>query len=133
MLGYRQVVLLVALAAPLLVAASSGSAPPPTVAVPEPSELALQWYRTGLVVWIAGIVWGIAAPGLIFATGLSARLRDAARRIGSRFFFTVASYGLLFGVVAFALLNNATVFVPIRRNTAEPLARSSTRLPGVIS
>jgi Zn-dependent protease with chaperone function len=125
MLGYRQAVLLVALAAPLLVAASSGSAPPPTVAVPEPSELALQWYRTGLVVWIAGIVWGIAAPGLIFATGLSARLRDAARRIGSRFFFTVASYGLLFGVVAFALDLPLSVYVSFLRPHAYGLSNQS--------
>ncbi len=103
MSGYRRSVVLVALAAALLAAAAAGGATPPPVAVPEPSELALRWYRTGLVVWAVTIVWGVAAPALVFASGLSARLRDAARRIGRRFFFTVATYGVLFGVVAFAL------------------------------
>jgi Zn-dependent protease with chaperone function len=78
-------------------------APPPPVSVPEPSELALRWYRTGIVVWIVGFLWGIAVPAAVFASGLSARLATLVRRVSRRLFVVTALYSLLYSCVAFVL------------------------------
>jgi Zn-dependent protease with chaperone function len=86
-----------------LAADPAGVAAPPPVPVPEPSELALRWYRTGILVWIVGLVWGIAVPAVIFASGLSARLVALARRLSNHFFFVTAVYALLYTAVAFVL------------------------------
>lgn len=78
-------------------------AAPPPVSVPEPSELALRWYRTGVIVWIVGLVWGTAVPAVIFASGLSARLAAIAQHVSRRFFFVTALYALLYTTVVFLL------------------------------
>jgi STE24 endopeptidase len=77
------------------------SAPVP---VPPPSEKALRFYRSGNVLWAISTVWGLLVPLLLLFTGLSARMRDAARKIGRNWFFTVAIYGVLFTLVT-ALLS----------------------------
>jgi hypothetical protein len=33
--------------------------------VPEPSPLAMQRYRSGIVLWIADTIWGFVLPGLV--------------------------------------------------------------------
>jgi len=68
------------------------------VVVPEPSPLALQYYRSGNVLWVIGSVLGFLIPALFLFTGLSARLRNLAQRIGRRWFFTLVIYALLFTV-----------------------------------
>lgn len=73
------------------------------VQVPQPSEKALRYYRSGNVLWVAGTVWSLAMLSLLLWTGFSARLRDLARRIGRNWFFTVAVYGVLFTLVTFVL------------------------------
>lgn len=73
------------------------------VAVPVPSETAMRYYRSGNWLWIVATLWGFAVPALLLFTGLSARLRDLARRIGRGWFFTVALYGVLFLLVTFLL------------------------------
>jgi STE24 endopeptidase len=50
------------------------------VAVPEPSALAMAYYRSGILVWFLAHVWGLLVPAAILFTGLSGRLRDLARR-----------------------------------------------------
>src|SRR5689334_8401936 len=75
------------------VAAPPSSAP---VAVPAPSEKAMRFYRSGNVLWLISTVWGLLVPALLLFTGLSARMRDAARAAGRNWFFTVAVYGILF-------------------------------------
>jgi len=50
------------------------------VAVPEPSALAVQYYRTGVPLWVAGTMLDFAIPALLLWTGWSARMRTAARR-----------------------------------------------------
>ncbi len=74
-----------------------------TVQVPQPSEKALRYYRSGNVLWIVNTVWSLAALALLLWTGFSARLRDLARRMGRSWFFTVALYGVLFTLVTFVL------------------------------
>ena len=74
------------------------------VAVPEPSALAVQYYRTGVPLWVAGTLLDLAIPALLLWTGWSARMRAAARRLGrSRWYPTVALFGVLY-VLVMALL-----------------------------
>ena len=84
-------------------AASSQSGPSQPVPVPQPSEKAMRYYRSGNVLWVIGTLWGLAVPCLLLFTGLSARLRDVAGRIGRYRFFTIAVYGILFTLVTFVL------------------------------
>jgi Zn-dependent protease with chaperone function len=88
-------------AAALAQPVTSGPSQTPSgpVAVPEPSEKALRFYRSNNVLWVVSTLWGLFVPMLLLFTGLSARMRDAARRIGRNWFFTVAIYGILFIVV----------------------------------
>lgn len=52
------------------------------VEVPRPSQRALQYYRSGNVLWIVGQISGVLIPLAIAFSGLSARLRKIATRIG---------------------------------------------------
>jgi STE24 endopeptidase len=70
-----------------------------TVAVPEPSELALQYYRSGNVLWAMSTGLSLLLPALLLLTGISARLRRLAQRIGRRWLLMVALYALLFTLV----------------------------------
>ncbi|HWN19724.1 MAG TPA: M48 family metallopeptidase [Gemmatimonadales bacterium] len=70
-----------------------------TVAVPEPSELALQYYRSGNVLWAVSTGLSLLIPALLLFTGISARLRRLAQRIGRRWLLMVALYALLFTLV----------------------------------
>jgi Zn-dependent protease with chaperone function len=74
---------------------SAGNEPTGYVAVPEPSAEALRYYKSGNVLWLINIAWGILIPCLLLFTGFSARLRTWAQRIGRKWFFTVAIYFLM--------------------------------------
>jgi len=69
------------------------------VAVPEPSEQAMRYYRSGNVLWFVEQAWSIVVLVLLLATGLSAALRNAAQRIGRNWFFTIVVYFALFTIV----------------------------------
>lgn len=108
------VLILAALAVPSLAAQTAPDTDPPAarsagpegsgpVPVPEPSEKAMRYYRSGNVLWVIGTLWGLAVPALLLFTGFSARMRDVARRIGRNWFFTIAIYAILFTLVAFIL------------------------------
>ncbi|WP_165250698.1 M48 family metallopeptidase [Paludisphaera soli] len=62
------------------------------VAVPEPSEKAMTYYRTGMGWWAFNRVWGLALPALIVFTGFSARLRTVAAKVGRGWLGTVAVF-----------------------------------------
>jgi STE24 endopeptidase len=67
------------------------------VAVPEPSELARQYHRSGDVLWLVNTAVGFLIPGLLLWSGFSARMRNWARRIGrGGWFRTIAVYAVLF-------------------------------------
>jgi Zn-dependent protease with chaperone function len=83
--------------------AASAPAPEGPVPVPEPTEKALRYYRSGIGLWLLNIGWGIAIPVAFLFTGFSARIRDLARRIGRKWFFTVALYLVLFSLVSFVI------------------------------
>lgn len=69
------------------------------VAVPEPSAKAMEFYRTGMLLWGFNRAFAIALPAVILFTGLSARLRDVAARAGRWWFVTVAAYVPLYVLV----------------------------------
>ena len=69
------------------------------VRVPEPSEQAMRYYRSGNLLWFVEQAWSIAVLVLLLATGFSAGLRNVARRIGRNWFFTIVVYFVVFTVV----------------------------------
>jgi len=86
------------------------------VAVPEPSPLAVDYYRTGNWLWVGDQVWSLLVLVVVLATRLSARLRDLALRVArNRWFFALALYFVLFTVI--------TTLVDLPRAYYEEFAR----------
>src|SRR5918996_4138297 len=78
-----------------------------TIPVPEPSALAVQYHRSGHLVWAGATALELLVPAALLFAGLSARVRDLARRIArGRWFFTVAIYAAAY------VLIQAIVFLP---------------------
>lgn len=73
------------------------------VPVPEPSEKAVRYYRSGNVLWAIGMIWGFAVPLILLFTGLSAKMRDWSRAAGRKWLFTIVIYAVLFSVVTWVL------------------------------
>ncbi len=73
------------------------------VAVPEPTEKALDYYRSGNVLWVVQALWGLLVPAALLFTGFSARLRTLAQRVGRKWLFVVVVYSVLFLVISFLL------------------------------
>lgn len=72
------------------------------VAVPEPGSKALSHYRSTMVLVGASILWNLLIPALFLFTGLSARMRSWAERLGRKWYFTFALYGIAYGLVYFS-------------------------------
>lgn len=62
------------------------------VPVPEPTAKAVSYYRSGNVLWVVETIWALAVPALILLTGVSARLRTTARRVGRRWLLAAVLY-----------------------------------------
>jgi Zn-dependent protease with chaperone function len=73
------------------------------VAVPEPSEKAMSYYRSGMRLWALNEIWALVVPGLILVSGLSARVRDLARRLGRWWFDTVGLYVVFYLALVFLI------------------------------
>jgi STE24 endopeptidase len=73
--------------------AQSSTAPVP---VPEPSEKAVSYYHSGIVLWIVSVLWGLLIPALFLFTGFSARIRDWARKGGQIWFSVISKIDNLF-------------------------------------
>lgn len=76
---------------------------PQRVAVPEPTPQALDYYRSGNVLWVISNAWDLIVPGVILFAGLSGRIRQWAARLGRRWFFIVALYFIAFSVLVFVV------------------------------
>jgi Zn-dependent protease with chaperone function len=75
------------------------------VAIPEPSELAIRYHRTGNALWLIGIGFNLAVPAALLWFGWSAGLRNLARRIARGWVGTLLAYvALLLLVLAAAAL-----------------------------
>lgn len=53
--------------------------------------------------WVALTLWGLALPLIFLFTGLSARIRDFAVRIGKRWFFVVAMYVTVYALILYVI------------------------------
>jgi STE24 endopeptidase len=89
--------------------AKAGASPAGTAAelepvvVPEPSPLAMQYYRSGNWLWLLNRIWALLVPGVFAFSGASARLRELAQRLGRFWFFTIAIYMVLFLGIMFVV------------------------------
>lgn len=92
-----------AVAAPMPTTTPAVQSPTPAesgpVAVPEPSEKAVRYHRSGNVLWIVSTLWGLLVPALLLFTGLSARIRTLAYRIGRKWFFALFIYLVILAVL----------------------------------
>jgi STE24 endopeptidase len=79
---------------------AQSSAPVP---VPEPSEKALSYYRSGIVLSVVTVLWGLLIPALFLFTGFSARIRDWATSIGRWWFFVIGLYFAIFLIINFVI------------------------------
>jgi Zn-dependent protease with chaperone function len=69
------------------------------VAVPPATDKAMDYYRSGNVLWVINLVWSVAMLVVILATGFSATLRGWSQRLGRRWFLTLVIYYLLFDLI----------------------------------
>ena len=86
-------------------AMAQSALPPPApsherVEVPEPSAQALEYRRSGNLLWVLNIVWSLFVPAVMLGTGFSGRMRDWSARIGRKWFFVVAIYWVIFTLVS---------------------------------
>jgi Zn-dependent protease with chaperone function len=73
------------------------------VAVPEPSEKAMSYYRSGNVLWFVNLFWGLLIPALFLFTGFSARIRNWAQKFGRKWFFVIGIYFIIFSAINFVI------------------------------
>jgi STE24 endopeptidase len=71
------------------------------VAVPEPSERALQFYRSGNWLWAFDHVWTLLLLAGLAFSGFSARLRSLAQRLGRIWFLTIVLYVIMYLAIVF--------------------------------
>jgi Zn-dependent protease with chaperone function len=93
------------------------------VTVPEASELALRYYRSGNVIWSLEAVLGILLPALLLFSGLSARLRTLASSLARGHFYpTLVVYMTLLALLLFVVQLPLTVYVGYVREHAYGLS-----------
>jgi Zn-dependent protease with chaperone function len=93
------------------------------VTVPEASELALRYYRSGNVIWVVELLLGFALPALFLFTGWSARLRTFASGLGRGHFYpTLVIYLALVVLLLFLVQLPLTVYVGYVREHAYGLS-----------
>src|SRR4051794_4619598 len=68
------------------------------VAVPPATPAALRYYTSGNRLWVVDQLVSLVLLALILFSGLSARLRTLAQRIGRNWFFTIVVYFALFSI-----------------------------------
>lgn len=73
------------------------------VAVPEPGEKALRYFRSGNVLWVVNTIWGLLIPAVFLFTGFSARIRNWAQKLGRKWFFVIALYFAIFALITFVI------------------------------
>jgi Zn-dependent protease with chaperone function len=95
------------------------------VPVPEPTALALQYHRSGTWFWFVIQLWALGLPALLLWSGVSARLRNAARWIGRRWILTIGVYSILYSLVDFALELPLAYYLGFVRQHAYGLSNQS--------
>ena len=91
--------------------------------VPQASELALRYYRSGNVIWIVEHLLALAIPALLLFSGLSARLRTVASAIGRGHFYpTLVVYLALLSLLLFVIHLPLSAYVGYLREHAYGLS-----------
>ena len=63
------------------------------VSVPVMTDLARQYYQTGNIVWVTGVVFRLMIPAAILWTGLSTRIYDMSHKLArTGWYFTILFY-----------------------------------------
>jgi len=73
------------------------------VAVPVPSEKAMDYYHSGNILWVVDTLWGMLIPALFLFTGFSARIRNWAQKIGKKWFLVIGIYFVFFFIMMFVI------------------------------
>ncbi len=73
------------------------------IAVPEPTEKARQYQRSGDLLWVVNTVWAILIPALFLVTGFSARIRDWARSVGEEWFLVIVVYVVIYILLTYLI------------------------------
>jgi STE24 endopeptidase len=73
------------------------------VVVPSPSEKAMSYYNSGIVLWIVGMILGLLIPFLFLQTRASAKIRDFSQKIGRKWFFAITIYFIIFLVLTYII------------------------------
>ena len=95
------------------------------VQVPEPSPLALQYHRSGNLLWAVGTALSLLIPGLLLFSGFSARLRTMATRWGGHWLPALMLYALLFTVTTALLTLPLTYYEGFVRQHVYGLSNQS--------
>lgn len=74
------------------------------VVVPEASEIAMSYYRSGNILWGIAQCLALIFPLLFLVTGFSAKLSLVARTYGRKWFFGIALYLIVF-VILYQILD----------------------------
>jgi STE24 endopeptidase len=65
---------------------------------PSPSAIAIRWYQSGNVLWIVTQAWALAVLALLVFTGLSAKIRNWATKLGQAWPLRIGAYLILFSL-----------------------------------
>ncbi|MFL5537332.1 MAG: M48 family peptidase, partial [Gemmatimonadales bacterium] len=95
------------------------------VRVPEPSPLAVQYYRSGNVLWAVGTGLSLLLPALLLYTGWSARMRSMAFRLARSWLPSLMVYALLFTAISAILGLPLTFYEGFVRQHAYGLSNQS--------
>ncbi len=93
------------------------------VIVPEPSEKALRYHRSGNVIWAGEQILGLALPALLLWTGTSARLRTISAGLARGHFYpTLVVYLALLSALLFLIQLPLSYYVGYARERAYGLS-----------
>ena len=74
------------------------------VAVPEASEKAMSYYKSGNILWILQQIWSFGVPLLFLAWGFTGKLGEISQKWGKNWYFTIVIYLVLYTLIS-QLLN----------------------------
>jgi len=84
-----------------------GECPVIPVEVPQPTEEAIRFYKSGNILWSIKTAWGLILPALILFTGFSAKIKKLSSFLGRRaigtFIVFLIIYMALIAIVSFPL------------------------------
>jgi STE24 endopeptidase len=66
------------------------------VAIPEPTDKAIDYYRSGNILWVVSLLWGLVIPLVFLLSGWSTNVRLWAQRVGKKWFLIIVLYAIVF-------------------------------------